>query len=545
MLLLGSPKVRFGILSKKYSWIEILILLPLTLFFVTQLFLSVSWRMEHDIPMIHYAAFLINEYNLVPYREVFSLVGPGVMLYHMFIGGIFGYGDLALRLVDITWLLLLLFTTSLILKPFGRQTAWAAIVLFGLTYLSFGKIMSLQRDFVGTLPVSAALLLATGSFIEKASLKSVLIGVLFGLSTTIKPHFCVGAPFVILFAAWRSYANASSDGGSGYPKYTIRFVLYALIGFTLPIIAVCVWLYMIGALPYFFDMFYNYLPLHVQMTFDLRMIHGFDRVIYTIKSYFEFGWEYVGVWPLLACLAAYGFFSKGNRSQNRPTVFLLALLTIVYSIYPAIAGQFWNYHYMPFIYFVIITAALIFSDDCRVFSSPAARNVKILIAIVTIALMIRPSDEFKLQIRGQGPIAPRTGWVDELAKTLKTLDIGPTDQVQPLDWAWGALHSMLIAKVPAATPFLSDYHFYHHLSNPYIQKLRKRFINALNASKPKYILDVYHAMKPRVRGEDTSNEFPELNLFIKQNYEQIIDQNGYRIFRLKRVQTRSPLHPIE
>ena len=162
--------------------------LPLSLLLTAELIMSLEWRMEHDFPLLHYVAFLIDHYNYIPYKDIFETSMPGTFVFHLGIGKCFGYGDLAFRIVDITWFLTLLVVTWAIVKHFGRRVAWATVVLFGLTYFQHGPEMSLQRDYVGILPISMAILLAISQFPSKLSIRTFLIGIFFCSITVAVYH---------------------------------------------------------------------------------------------------------------------------------------------------------------------------------------------------------------------------------------------------------------------------------------------------------------------------------------------------------------------
>jgi hypothetical protein len=149
--------------------------------------------------------------------------------------------------------------------------------------------------------------------------------------------------------------------------------------------------------------------------------------------------------------------------------------------------------------------------------------------LLTAGLLLRPPQEFSFQIQGKPLPAPKWGRVDEIAAFLQA-HMKPGDTVQPLDWTGGVLHGMLIAKALPATPYVYDYMFYHHLSRPYIQNLRKKFIASLEKAKPRFIIQVDDD-KPWVSGADTSREFKELQQILERYYTVTFKgEYGYVIF---------------
>ena len=88
---------------------------------------------------------------------------------------------------------------------------------------------------------------------------------------------------------------------------------------------------------------------------------------------------------------------------------------------------------------------------------------------------------------------------------------------------------MLETRAHIATPFGFDFYFYHHVSNPYIQDLRTKFINDLEVSSPRFIVEVTAVDKPWVSGEDTSHEFLDYRI-LAENYSITIEEDDYVIY---------------
>jgi hypothetical protein len=57
-------------------------------------------------------------------------------------------------------------------------------------------------------------------------------------------------------------------------------------------------------------------------------------------------------------------------------------------------------------------------------------------------------------------------------------------------------------------------------------------MNELQATSPRFIIEVIAADKPWVTGADTSREFPELRAYLEANYSVTIDKDDYLIYEL-------------
>jgi len=203
---------------------------------------------------------------------------------------------------------------------------------------------------------------------------------------------------------------------------------------------------------------------------------------------------------------------------RRPVYFLVSL-AVSYALYPAFSGQFFPYHWLPFLYFMILLSAL-----CLVGTKWQTTLVLLLVILLTVRV---PNAIFR-QIEGK-PVATGASRADQIKLYLANhLEKG--DAVQPLDWTSGTLLAMLETRAPLATPFVFDFYFYHHVSEPYIQNLRAEFMNDLQSTLPRFIIEVTAIDKPWVSGEDTSREFPELRTFLEENYSITIQKDDYVIY---------------
>lgn len=516
----------------RWQWPEVgeiavlLLLIPLTLLLLAEAAFSLEWRIVYDTPLLHYVAFLIDRYHYVPYRDVWETSMPGTFLFHLAIGKTLGYGDLAFRVVDVVWLGMLLAVTWGILARFGRQVAWAGIVLFGLAYFQHGPGQSLQRDYIGVLPIAAAVLLQLARR-PNPWLRAIGCGLLFGLAATIKPQLALGLPLLLVFQ-WRE-----NRGETQQRRRLLQWghFLASLGGCAAPFLACLLWLWLQGAWPAFWEMALSFLPLHLQLTYGARVLAPSDRPMYLLSFYLQFGGH--ALWLIPAGLGVFpGLFAAGLPSEKKRAVALLLGLTVLYSIYPVVSGQFWPYHWFPFLYFVILLASLsLLRWPARHPSWVRLISIGILAVIAVSTFRFLPEDLHR-QFQGLPPLSPKGGRVDEIARFLRE-NLHPGDLVQPLDWTWGAVHAMLIAEARVATPFIYDYMFYFHTSHPYIQNLRRRFIEQLQQTRPRFIIQVTSPNKPWVSGLDTTQKFRELEDFIAVGYVKVAEGNGYVIYERK------------
>lgn len=487
-----------------------------------ELWFALSWRMQHDTPLIHYQAFLIDRHGFVPYRDLFETSMVGTLLFHVAIGKVFGYGDVGFRIANYLFVALVLGSTWLGLRRFGNVVALAAAFHFGLLYFGQGPFMSLQRDCVGILPLIAAVIVATAN-----NAKSSVVGVLCGLAFLLKPHLALALPVLLLHIAFDR--TRGGETGARFGRQLARSILLAAAGFAVAVIPAFVWLWWKGGLASFFELYSSYLPLHLQMTGRHETVGGMDRLAYLAESYFE------GVWifalPIAAGLLVALTDPELDRRRRRVVV-TLGVLAFVYSVYPVLAGQFWRYHWMPFNYFAVLCTALSLTAVTSVRRRRWIGAAAISVFVASVVLTVPWNDQLRRQLDGLPPAPPKQGRPDRIAEFLEQAHLGEDDRVQPLDWTGGAVHGMLRAEAVVATPFICDYHFYHHVSQPYIQEIRRRFIAQLEEVKPRFVIDVKN--KPRPTGDDTSRSFPALEQLLRRDYRIVQRGGGVQILERKR-----------
>jgi hypothetical protein len=485
-----------------------ILLLVLAAFLLLQAGFSIHWPITHDEAPLLYESFLMHREGRVPYRDMFDFQMPGIYAAFYLIGSVSGFNPFRLRVLDLLILTAILIITYNAMRTFGKVPALAGGFLFGLGYIGGGPSLALQREYLMLLFLAPAVWISMRGML---TLKHrFALGILFGLTTIIKPHAAIGLLPILLF-----------DLHADFKRRNIP-LLHALagnmiplgLGFALPVSAVLLWLSVSGALKPFISIVMNYWPLYSQINGRMEVTSGTGRLAFILDQVWRLGGN--GLWLVPALIGVY----LVPEHQKR-WAYLLAGWALCYAIYPALSGQFFPYHYIPFLYFIVLLSAL-----CLVEAKP--RAVGLIPLLLVIVINIRPSPVIMRQLEGK-PIATSTDRAGELLRFLeKHLEEG--DAVQPLDWTGGALLAMLEARAPMATPYVFDYYFYHHLSEPYIQSLREDFLNRLLDSRPRFIIEVTAVDKPWVSGPDTSKDFPELRSFLDGYYAVVVRKDDYMIY---------------
>ena len=490
----------------------------LFVFLAAQAALSLQWPIAHDEAPLFYEAFLMRAEGLVPYRDLFDFQMPGSFIAYFILGLLSGFDDLRIRILDLVILAVLSIITYFTMRRFGKTSALAAPILFGLEYLQGGPSMSLQREYLLLVFLALAVWVSMRGI---TTLKQrITLGLLFGLAAVIKPHAAIGLIPILLF----DIADISKRSNISLPRSAWTSLLPAALGFAVPILAVIAWLAFTNALTPFISIAVNYWPLYSQINGAMELNTGTARWAFLFGQLPRLGGHWL--WLIPALIGIY-------FHQHKQT-WLLASLALCYAIYPAFSGQFFSYHFIPFTYFIILLASITveFPLSSSMRSVHPSRLVFIfqLSSLILVLSLLLPSRTFIRQLQGK-PVATSTDRAGEIARFLDA-NLQPGDTVQPLDWTGGTLLAMLESRSRIATPYVFDFYFYHHVSHPYIQSLRADFMTDLQSANPRFIVEVTAEDKPWVSGADSSRSFPGLRLYLNENYSVTIQKDGYVIYEL-------------
>jgi hypothetical protein len=478
------------------------LLVLLAAYLMVQAVYSTRWQIAHDEAPLLYEAFLMQN-GFVPYRDLFDFQMPGSFLAYFALGSLSGFSAFRLRLLDLAILAAILTVTYFALKRFGKAPALAAAILFGLKYLQGGLSMSLQREYLLLIFLAPAVYI---SLLDELTPRHRLtLGVLFGLAALIKPHAAIGL-LPMLVADLLSLVKRP---GLSLPKAAAISIFPAAAGFLISVSAMIAWLGFTGALTPFLSIATNYWGLYSQINGQMEITTGAERLSLLLTQTLHLGGHALWLIP-----AAIGVYFNPNKKT-----WLLIALAFCYALYPALSGQFFPYHYIPFLYFIILLAAMAFNVQRSTFN---------VLSFILILSLLLPSQTFIRQLQNK-PLSASTDRAVQIARFLeKNLQDG--DTVQPLDWTGGSLLAMLQTRARIATPYVFDFYFYHHVSNPYIQSLRTDFLTDLQSASPRFIIEVTAVDKPWVSGADTSREFPALRAYLDQNYFIAIQKSDYVIY---------------
>jgi hypothetical protein len=486
---------------------------------------SLFWGIEHDTTAMAYAGFLMGHLHWVPYRDLFDPNLPGTYLFYTVLDRLFGPHDFGFRCVDVLLMAALSVVTWKWLRPFGWMPALLGPALFGLYYLHDGPMLCLQREFLMLPLFSLAVLFATDLDGLGSHVRALGIGASVGLATLIKPQAVLILPSLIAFVLIEDAASAGDSIPSARLGRWVRTTLLCVAGAAAPVLAAVGWLAAAGALGEYVSMARNYYPLYSHLNGIHQTMDEAGR-----RQYVMDGLRLVGglrPWLIPAALGAFiAAWPRSAPGSLRRRAALLVALAVTTYFFPAISGQFFPYHWLPFFFFAAALASLCLTRPAPGIPAPVRALAAVLLVWVAVT-HVQFAPELERQLTGAPYKHHFSGRSDVIAEYLRT-HLKPGDTVQPLDWTGGSVEAMWRARAPLATRFMADFYFYHHVSTPYIQSLRRRFMAELRRAKPRVVIDIRTA-KPWVSGEDTTQEFPELTSYLEANYTVDFVGAGYYI----------------
>jgi hypothetical protein len=501
--------------------LDIALIAWLAVFLVLGVWASWSWRFQHDSPILLYVAYLMDQ-GRVPYVEIFDMNLPGTYLAYYGLMKIFGLSDAGMRAADLALLAGTLALTWLWLRPIGIRVAACGALTWGVMYLGFGPADTLQRECLMLVPILCGVLIFLKQEVSVPR-RYFGAGVAFGVVVTMKPQAAIGFPLLVLM----DWAASRSSGGTLREDWRTWRAAWAAgaAGLAIPIVFAVLFMWRSGALAPMAEMMANYWPLYGRLGDDHQTLSGGDRVGYMIRQYRSLGGYEIWLGP-----AALGAFMALHATpldpRQRLHVRALLVLTFAYSLYPLFSGQFWRYHWFLLAFFLAQTSAL-----CLIRQPAATGRARLLFApsvLAFVLVMMTPLGLAREGLIGGRPEPIKDGRVDAIASFLRR-EMRPGETVQPLDWTAGAVHAMLIARAPIATRHVYDFHFYHHVSRPYIQELRRRFITDLTDARPRFLIEMTTDDKPWVSGRDTTRRFEALEALIRGDYTVAVEGKGFRI----------------
>lgn len=462
---------------------------------------SLSWRMVNDTPIMLYLAKLMVRQGAIPYRDFFDMNLPGSYWMFGWIIRALGTSDLSVHAAN---LIVLAAISGLMFAVLSKPCAACATLGIGLGALrvfSGESAFVLQRELFALIPISALLVLGLRRPLH-GFWQSTVAGALMAWLALIKPQLALyGLPVLVLL-------GAECENGRQ------RVCLYAGMAIcgALPLVACGLWLVKSGAWPGFCEVV-QYWPLYGQMTHGFAFVSAGDRFCDTLNGVMRM---LCSPYAVVAGLSLFAGWQAGALSRKQLWLWgsLLALTVIV----PAMTGQFWGYHRLPFFYLTLCVSGYLL----------AGRKWAMALSVLLVAFWI-PFTGWRVWRETSMPsvVSQKHEVPDAFARYLTT-HLRPGDRVQPVDWSCGAIQGMLAADALPATRFPYTFYFLHHVRHPLIQKIRKEFMDELTQNPPRFLLEA--TTVPLPTGADTEQRFLAFESWRAAHYRTVDEGGHYRIW---------------
>jgi hypothetical protein len=500
---LHEPRIE-PMLLRIFFWICAIFLAACALVQIVQ---SRHWPLFGDAPLMHYPAWLISQ-GAIPYRDIFDQQFPGLYLLHLCIITFLGPGDFAWRMADLLSLLLINIGIFSFLKRFGFLPALLAVSLFSCYHLNGDPFHAGQRDFFMLMFIMLGTFCTASSLERSFALTQLFMGgFLLGAVTMIKPH-----------AALYFLMMASVIGGCAVRQRQsmVKPLAVFFISATIVPAGILTWLALNGGLLPLIDITFNYLlPIYATMKHP-----GAEKANFLIGYLIL----YVPIVIESACLVmitlAAFFMQKRLQLQM-----VIATLGLSYGIFHFLSqGRAWQYHLYPLVLFMILLVAT--------WLPSYKTGKKSILQIVAIAVMIQLV--LGIGIKSVAHIANNTrDWsyspqlIEDLRSRLK-----PGDKVQLFTSDGFCVHALYTLKVPIASRFMMDMHFFHEREYPYVKKIRAELITTLQKEPPKLIVV---SLLSYIGGWNYNRlkMFPELYSLLNSAYKLAVERDFYRIYERK------------
>lgn len=487
---------------------------------IALLWLSRYQPIEMDLAMMHYTAFLINEKNLLLYRDIFENNLPGPFLFHSLIGNFFGYKAQPVRFLDAGVLFCIFFLSWKIISPISKPSAILAPSLFAAVYFLGGTIAAFQRDYIAIVPIASALALVSGRQIYPTR-DALLIGALSGLACGFKPNFIVVLPALY----WLLLLKIPGDF-FGKIKKTI---LPTGMAFTVLFLIPFAWALNHADLHELVEIYKTYTPVYVSSRTDL---YQYANQKEQLLDLFRMQASHL---TKLAVISIPGILwtwrQQRQNSQSLKILGALSLITFAIAWHEVIAGKFWFAHLLPPYFFGILCFSLLLTP-VRPDAAIIEKCLYICLVIAVCSTSIAAGFYSTQKLYDAGYTADNRDIRSKKIARFLEKNLRPGDKVQSLDGSGDGQGGLLLAKATTATRFVEDIPLYMQPDAAATKGFRHEFIETLSHDPPKFFVYIHNFFHPA--GGNRLKEFKELNDFIEKNYDVAeIEDGEYTIFQRK------------
>jgi hypothetical protein len=506
------------------SWLFLLFIILFVVFVRIRL---LEFPLERDEGEYAYMGQLILQ-GVPPYSEAYNMKFPGTYLMYAGIMAVFGQTTqgihLGLILVNCASILLVYLLVRKIVDDFPAAIAGGTYAVLSLSSSVFGFAAHATHFVI--LPALGGTLLLLHALKKEKSYLYFLSGALLGMSVIMKQHGVFFVLFGGIYVIYHhlSYGPARSHEGlnslqasklAGFPMKGLLIKLGTFsLGAVLPIIITFLWLYASGVFPRFWFWTFEYASKYVtQNTFSEAFSEFKFSSSAVVNGFFIF-------WILSALGLVVIFFHREVKTYK-----VFVLLFVLFSFLSICPGFYFSRHY--FITLLPAVAVLIgvfidFLNSGRFTFLKASLSkligAGIFIAAATVGV-IHEKDYFfdNDPVRLCGliySVSPLRESV-EIAKFIEARTT-PNDRIA----VFGSEPQIFFyAKRRSSTGYIYTYNLME--THEYVLPMQKEMAAEVEASKPKFIVDVRVAQSWLQHEKSETFIFRWLDDYIANNYNLV------------------------
>ncbi len=547
--------------------LEGIILLSLLLYCAITIVYYWNWEFAHDGHAFLYLAKHIEQLGRLSYRDIIEINTIGSHLVYFFIGKIFGFSIMGLRIADLFLMAGIGTLIYRLLEGYRPVVRLITIFSFLSLYLASWPKHYMQREYICLLPLLGCIYIAANrsQAMRNRFLQVAGMGILIGLAVAIKPTMILFIP-VIVWCYYRDdlqlvkaelilyssltlitillpifYSilikfveldiyNIGRTAYYGLHFFTIAFCIALIIRIALVknnyskevslyflttnliALACGAYLYFSGSLDYFIKIAIETWPFYFKLDTTL------DDAMTPLKK-FHIGLHnllLVGdYWPLGFGILFGMYLSFQEKVKHYKLILVYGVTSFAVVLF---AFKFFPYHFFPFLLFGVLAMAPFFDLKNKLYQVGVYKMVGGLIfGGIFLSLLL---------IGGQGAIYAKINDIHlKEASNFLINDIKKSKQenisAQPLGWVqMGALKVMDSAGFFLPTKYMYTMELYHHVEHPIVKRKQVEFLESIKKVDPTYLIE---EPAPSFIYEKSSPEqlYPSFEKYKKANYEVV------------------------
>ena len=187
---------------RDYFWLSIDVIVFISILATLGL-LTLNMIMGSDHLDMHYVAYKISRWNLLPYRDYYEFQFYGIYLYHIMIQKLMGYSDLSFRIFELLHFVFLCFsiyiTLPYLIEKIEKSDIILILTIITASYYGIGWWWTGQREALLMPYLFWSFFFFKKAYYDEKIIYAFPAGVFSAIALTIKPFYGVYLPlFVVL-----------------------------------------------------------------------------------------------------------------------------------------------------------------------------------------------------------------------------------------------------------------------------------------------------------------------------------------------------------